>query len=100
LKLNELVAAIEGASNRLINVEDLTEEEVRTLHEHYCKLVELAKQDVKLTESHSIEDAEQDHARKLAARKAGRTGARRRRRRKTAPDRPGPASSPSDAGSG
>ena len=32
LKLNELVAAIRGASNRLINVEDLTEEEVKILH--------------------------------------------------------------------
>src|SRR6476620_1262382 len=57
LKLNELVAAVQGASNRLINVEDLTEEEVRVLHDHYCKLVELAKKDEKLTVSHSIEDA-------------------------------------------
>src|SRR6187399_1598176 len=38
LKLNELVAAMKGASNRLINVEDMTEEEVRVLHEHYRKL--------------------------------------------------------------
>ncbi|MCI0705184.1 MAG: low affinity iron permease family protein [Planctomycetia bacterium] len=67
LKLNELVAAIRGASNRLINVEDLTEEEVGILHQHYAKLVELAKKDLRLTESHSIEDAEEDHARKLAA---------------------------------
>ncbi|HVL13240.1 MAG TPA: low affinity iron permease family protein, partial [Gemmata sp.] len=69
LKLNELVAAIRGASNRLINVEDLTEEEVRLLHAHYEKLVELAKQDLKLTESHSNEEAEEDHATKLAARR-------------------------------
>lgn len=71
LKLNELVAAVTGASNRLINVEDLTEAEVRVLHEHYAKLVELAKRDTKLTESHSIEDAEQDHAEKLAAQRDG-----------------------------
>ncbi|QDU18483.1 low affinity iron permease family protein [Urbifossiella limnaea] len=71
LKLNELVAAVKGASNRLINVEDLTEEEVRVLHEHYGKLVELAKRDTKLTVSHSIEDAEQDHAEKLAGRRKG-----------------------------
>lgn len=67
LKLNELVAAVQGASNRLINVEDLTEEEVAILHRHYGRLVELAKKDLKLTESHSIEDAEEDHARKMAA---------------------------------
>ena len=74
LKLNELVAAMKGASNRLINVEDLTEEEVRVLHEHYRKLVELAKKDDKLTVSHSIEDAELDHAEKLAARRKGGRG--------------------------
>ncbi len=72
LKLNELVAAIEGASNRLINVEDLTEEEVRTLHKHYAKLVELAKKDSSLTVSHSIEDAEFDHERKHEKQKAVR----------------------------
>src|SRR5881397_2399929 len=71
LKLNELVAAIEGASNRLIAVEDLSEEEVCILKEHYRELVKLAKQDDKLTESHSIEDARHDHARKLSARKRG-----------------------------
>ena len=65
LKLNELVAAVKGASNRLINVEDLTEQEVRTLHLHYAKLVELAKKDLEMNVSHSIEDAEEDHARKL-----------------------------------
>jgi low affinity Fe/Cu permease len=72
LKLNELVAAVHGASNRLINVEDLTEEEVKVLHEHYCKLVELAKKDDRITVSHSIEDAEADHAEKLAARRKGK----------------------------
>ncbi|HUR55036.1 MAG TPA: low affinity iron permease family protein [Gemmataceae bacterium] len=66
LKLNELVAAMQGASNRLISVEELSEDEIRVLHEHYGKLVELAKKDIKLTESHSIEDAEQDHAKKVA----------------------------------
>src|SRR6266496_4443357 len=63
LKLNELVAAIEGASNHLINVEDLSEEEVRVLHEHYQKLVELVKQDHKVTQSHSIDEAERRYER-------------------------------------
>jgi low affinity Fe/Cu permease len=61
LKLNELVAAVEGASNRLINSEGLTEQELKTLHEHYCKLVELSGRDVKLTASHSVEEAEARH---------------------------------------
>jgi low affinity Fe/Cu permease len=74
LKLNELVAAVKGASNRLINVEDMTEEEVHVLHQHYQKLVELAKKDDKLTVSHSIEDAELDHAEKMTARRKGGRG--------------------------
>ncbi len=58
LKLNEIVAALQGASNRLINVEDLTEQEVQMLHRHYQKLSEIAKRDGSLTQSHSIEEAE------------------------------------------
>ena len=69
LKLNELVAAVQGASNRLINVEDLSEEEVNALHEHYQALVRLAKRDHDLTESHSIEEAEEQHRSKRSHRK-------------------------------
>jgi low affinity Fe/Cu permease len=61
LKLNEIVAALEGASNRLIDVEDLTEDEIKTLHKHYQRLVAMAKQDLKLTLSHSVEEAEARH---------------------------------------
>lgn len=61
LKLNEIVAALEGASNRLIDVEDLTEAEIQTLHAHYQKLVTMAKKDLKVTQSHSIEEAEARH---------------------------------------
>src|SRR6185295_11691879 len=38
LKLNEIVAALDGASNRLIDVEDLTEDEIKTLHTYYMRL--------------------------------------------------------------
>lgn len=64
LKLNEIVAAIEGASNRLISVEDLTEKELATLHAHYRKLAEMAKHDQKITESHSVDEAQARHERK------------------------------------
>jgi low affinity Fe/Cu permease len=66
LKLNELVAAMQGASNRLIDVEDLSEQELKVLHAHYGKLVAMAKHDLDLTSSHSIEEAETRHARKHA----------------------------------
>lgn len=61
LKLNEIVAALEGASNNLIDVEDLTEGEIATLHTHFQKLVQMAKKDIKLTQSHSVEEAEARH---------------------------------------
>ena len=61
LKLNEIVAALEGASNRLIDVEDLTEAEIGTLHNHYQELVKMAKADLKLTQTHSIEEAAARH---------------------------------------
>jgi low affinity Fe/Cu permease len=65
LKLNELVAAVKGASNRLINVESLTEEEIKSLHAYYCTLVELSETDRKLTASHSVEEARERHQWKL-----------------------------------
>jgi hypothetical protein len=49
----------------LINVEDLTEEEIRVLHAHYQKLVAMAKHEANLRESHSVEEAEQRHHTKL-----------------------------------
>ena len=64
LKLNELVAAVQGASNRLIDIEDLSEEELRVLHSHFAKLSLMAKKDVDVSRSHSVEEAEERHARK------------------------------------
>jgi len=79
LKLNEIVAAIAGASNRLINVEDLSESEIRLLHEHYRKLAELAAAETELTTSHSIEEAEGRHASKHASRGHGKAKGRSRK---------------------
>lgn len=72
LKLNEIVAALEGSSNRLIDVEDLTEEEIQVLHKHYQKLSDMAKRDIKLTASHSIEEAEARHELKHGKKRAGK----------------------------
>jgi len=73
LKLNELVAAIEGASNRLIDVEDLDEKELKALHEYYGRLAIMAKQEGVLTDSHSIEEAEARHSSKVAQRRKSRS---------------------------
>jgi low affinity Fe/Cu permease len=58
LKLNEILAAHEGASNRLINVEDLSEEEVRRLHRRYRKLARQARRNGDILSAHTIEEAE------------------------------------------
>lgn len=70
LKLNELVAAIEGASNRLIDVESLSEKDLTQLASHYAELTKLARAEDTLTKSHSIEEARTRHAHKLKDRRA------------------------------
>lgn len=69
LKLNEIVAALEGASNRLIDVEDLSEPEIDALRNYYKRLIELARKDDVLTTTHSIEEAAQRHGTKYKKRK-------------------------------
>ena len=68
LKLNEIVAAIEGASNNLIDVENLTEPEIETLHKHYGELARLAAKSARVLESHSIEEARGRSEEKLGKR--------------------------------
>jgi len=73
LKLNELVAATQGASNHLIDVENLTEEELEALHQHFCELARLASEQGKVLESHSIEEArERSNAKAPASKKSAR----------------------------
>lgn len=61
LKLNELVAAHEFASNRLVNVENMTEEELKVIHKYYGKLSDFAKKEESLQLSHSIDEAHEMH---------------------------------------
>ena len=64
LKLNELIASLNGPSNRLIDVEDLTEEELEILSSYFRRLSKMAKKEMDLSQSHSIEEAEELHASK------------------------------------
>jgi low affinity Fe/Cu permease len=68
LKLSEIVAALAGASNRLIDVEGLSEEELGVLRGHDQALAKLAKADASLLTSHSIDEAESRHALKRSRR--------------------------------
>ena len=57
LKLNELVAAHEFASNRLVNVENLSESDMKIIQKYYSSLSDLTKKDESLQQSHSIDEA-------------------------------------------
>jgi low affinity Fe/Cu permease len=64
LKLNELIASAKGASNRLVEVEDLPEKDLELLKRYYLKLARLIEKEHDIKESHSIEEAESKHKKK------------------------------------
>src|ERR1700754_3166514 len=66
LKLNELLASHQGASNRMVDIEDLTEQELDQLHKFYVQLSDLAEEEDDLTCTHSIDAAEENHQSKLS----------------------------------
>lgn len=61
IKLNELIACNEKASNRLIAVEDLTEDELKVLKKFYSKLSLLAEKEDDIHKSHSLDEASVFH---------------------------------------
>ena len=69
IKLNELVAANNDASNRIVSIEDLSEEELERLNKYYTSLAELTKREENLKTSLSIEDTEIIHDEKDSIRK-------------------------------
>ncbi len=77
LKLNEIVAALHGASNRMIDIESLSEAEIGRLQEHFRKLADITKSEGDARVSHSIEEAEEtlDAKRRTKGKAAGQRGA-------------------------
>jgi len=67
IKLNELIASSQAASNRLVSAEDLTTEELEVLKKFYSRLSALAKKESDIHTSHSLDEADVRHARKLEA---------------------------------
>lgn len=68
LKLNELLASHREASNHLVAIEDLDEEELRQLVKFYRHLAELADEEGGVKCSHSIDEANENHAEKARLR--------------------------------
>jgi low affinity Fe/Cu permease len=60
LKLNELIAANYYASNRLVAIEDLTEEELDVIKKYYTHLAKTAKNESDIHATHSLDEAQQN----------------------------------------
>ncbi|TMS57588.1 low affinity iron permease family protein [Imbroritus primus] len=67
LKLNELLASHRAASNHLISIEELDEDELRQLSDYYRHLADLADREGGVKRSHSIDEADENHAAKARA---------------------------------
>lgn len=72
LKLNELIASHQGASNRMVDIEDLNEEELDKLHKFYEQLSDLAEKEDDILCTHSIDAANDNHHTKLELNKHSR----------------------------
>ncbi len=64
LKLNELIACNKLASNRLIDIEDLTSADIEVLKKYYVELASLSAKEKDLHATHSIDEAKENHAKK------------------------------------
>ncbi|HTF16585.1 MAG TPA: low affinity iron permease family protein [Chryseolinea sp.] len=71
LKLNELIASQKTASNRLIDIEDLSDKELQTLKRFYITLSELAENERDIFSTHSVDEATKIHKNKSGAKTAG-----------------------------
>ncbi|UOE47919.1 low affinity iron permease family protein [Mucilaginibacter sp. SMC90] len=69
LKLNELLASHEGTSNRIVDIENLTEKELDELHRFYARISALAEKEDDITRTHSIDAAEENQRRKSGSHK-------------------------------
>jgi low affinity Fe/Cu permease len=69
LKLNELLASHEGTSNRMVDIEDLSEMELDSLRKFYVQLSDLAEKEDDITKTHSIDAAEENQKNKSKKRK-------------------------------
>jgi low affinity Fe/Cu permease len=69
LKLNELIASDKNSSNRLIDIEDLTEDELVMIKKFYIHLATLAKKDANIKSSHSLDEANEIHEEKKSVQK-------------------------------
>lgn len=68
MKLNELIASLKGPSNRLVDVENIPEDELELLHKFYSRLAEMSSKESDISISHSIDEAIHRHKEKFSSR--------------------------------
>lgn len=71
LKLDELIAASRHASNRMVDIEDLSEEELNVLHKFYKRISDTAESEGDIHESHSIDAADKLSEEKMKHKQKG-----------------------------
>ena len=64
LKLNELIACNAKASNKLVDVEDITDQELHVLKRFYIELARVAKESNDMYSTHSLDEAEDNERQK------------------------------------
>lgn len=64
LKLNELIVANEHASNRLLTIEEISEDDLKILKLFYKKVADLENKTLDIEETHSTERVNSNHKRK------------------------------------
>ncbi|MCE3294589.1 MAG: low affinity iron permease family protein [Crocinitomicaceae bacterium] len=96
MKLNELIASHEIASNRMVGVEDISEEELIVLRKFYTQLAKMSKKQNSLQESHSIDEAKERHEDKIEHTEPEKAAPKRRKNRGTKKPTEKPADKPTE----
>lgn len=73
LKLNELIAANNDASNRLVAIEELTDEELDVIKKFYTHLAQTAKKESDVFSTHSLDEAQQNTSSKSKLKSSKKT---------------------------
>ena len=64
-----MLVAYEFASNRLVSVEDITEDELKALQKFYKNIALLTKDEISIEESHSNANLHSNHIKKFSNKK-------------------------------
>lgn len=74
LKLNEIIVAQDQANNRLVSVEDISEEDLKVIQDFYKRLADLAQKEISIEQSHSLDIAALTHRRKTSNKNNSKSG--------------------------